>query len=284
MHLAGRIVVIFCVFLSESLAVQCVDISRLRFGLAPGAWFRGVAFFDVGRNFLDWLLNVNQFGVEEDVTFWCVHSSGQATLQQVFIDDGDWDQKLNVTLPLAIFVHGWLDHRNVGWMKYFVDDYTRLVPTNLCIVDWKRLAQNTPYLSSMSIDSVAQHTTKFLLSLISNGFRLKDTTLVGFSFGAHIVGVAGQLLDGRVARVIGLDPAGVYVTAFTKRSPKHRLDRTSGQFVQAIHTESNVLGTKINMAHQDFYPSGGEWPQPGCIVPILQTGLDFREFIEMIDR
>ena len=41
-------------------------------------------------------------------------------------------------------------------------------------------------------------------------FTLDDIHIVGFSLGAQVSGKAGETLNGQVARITGLDPAGIY--------------------------------------------------------------------------
>jgi predicted esterase len=152
------------------------------------------------------------------------------------------------------------------------------VNTNVCVVDWKRLSQNTPYIAAQSVDRVAAYTADFLKYLLARGFSYEHITMVGFSFGAHIAGITGHLLKGKVQKIIGLDPAGLFITTFSNRNKKQRLDKSSAKIVQAIHTAKYNIGTSVNVGHQDFFPSGGGTPQPGCIVPLLQSGIDFREY------
>lgn len=57
----------------------------------------------------------------------------------------------------------------------------------------------------------------------------------------------------------GLDPAGP-----GWGSNSNALNRNSARYVEAIHTDGNILGLMAAIADADFYPNGGRHPQPGC--------------------
>ena len=64
----------------------------------------------------------------------------------------------------------------------------------------------------------------------------------------------------KICRIAGLDAAG---PAFEGQDPRLRLDPTDACYVDAIHTDGDKLGIKMAVAHDDFYPNGGD-DQPGC--------------------
>ena len=70
---------------------------------------------------------------------------------------------------------------------------------------------------------------------------------------------AGPLFEGHADKTIGLNSG-------------------AGDFVDILHTDSDDLGTRRDLGHIDFYPSGGT-NQPGCILK------DFfrKERVEMWD-
>ena len=51
---------------------------------------------------------------------------------------------------------------------------------------------------------------------------------------------------------------------FGNADPEGRLDAGDAILVDAIHTDSGLLGFKEPYAHVDFYPNKGTKPQPGC--------------------
>lgn len=61
-----------------------------------------------------------------------------------------------------------------------------------------------------------------------------------------------------LAFLTGLDPAGPLWTINSDR-----LQKTDAVYVEAIHTNRDLLGTSLNVGDTDFAPNGG-YAQPGC--------------------
>lgn len=93
--------------------------------------------------------------------------------------------------------------------------------------------------------------------------------ILGHSLGAHIAGFVGSNLDGKIARITGMDPARPDFEAPHLRAPKDRLDTSDAKFVDVIHTCAGTAGFVRPLGHVDFYPNGGSFRQPGC--PIITT-------------
>lgn len=61
--------------------------------------------------------------------------------------------------------------------------------------------------------------------------------------------------------------------------PLHlRLTKHSATYVQCIHTDSDIIGTRTRCGHQDFFPNGGATPQPGCIFSPFRGGLTMSNY------
>lgn len=102
--------------------------------------------------------------------------------------------------------------------------------------------------------------------------------------GAHITGRAGKQLksEGKIANIVGLDPASVGFDFFEKDK---RLTDSDADYVQIIHTDGDKFGFANPLGHgtdletfnilctrskivlsfiaADFYPNKGA-QQPGC--------------------
>lgn len=78
--------------------------------------------------------------IEQAVTFWCGHSNS-TTLQQTLLDDPDLGSKLNLSKPIAFLTHGWLDNTTRVWFQKTVQDMIKYRDSNVCGVNWARLAQ-----------------------------------------------------------------------------------------------------------------------------------------------
>uniref|UniRef100_A0A182JEX8 Uncharacterized protein n=1 Tax=Anopheles atroparvus TaxID=41427 RepID=A0A182JEX8_ANOAO len=218
--------------------------------------------------------------VSTDVTFWCA-TTNRPEYVQAYVDDPRIAQKLDPSKPIVFLTHGWTDNVNRTWVKQTVADYIRLIGGNICAVDWSPLALVEYNLAARNTPKVGRYLGKFVQSLLPKGFSIQQVTLVGHSMGAHISGIAGAYLGGQVPNVIGLDPAG---PAFTKPIPvstDRRLDRSDGLFVQAIHTDKNIIGTTMNLGHEDYYANSGASPQPGCEFPLVNndTTKSYLQFI-----
>lgn len=86
------------------------------------------------------------------------------------------------------------------------------------------------------------------------------TSIMNFSFSAHICGLAGNYLQSnKIGKVIGLDPAG---PLFDVNAPDSRINANSAEYVECIHT-GYFLGIRAPVCQADFFVNGGSH-QPGC--------------------
>ena len=97
--------------------------------------------------------------------------------------------------------------------------------------------------------------------LMDENYIPESLTLGGFSLGAHVAGYAGNILNGTIKAIYGLDPAGPFVNG----NSAYLLNSKDAKNVQSIKT-TNWFGTNKVIAHQNFYPNGGTSPQPGCTI------------------
>lgn len=208
--------------------------------------------------------------IDQQVTFWCSNNN-QKNWIQTFVEDSDIFSKIDPEKPLAILTHGWLDNSTFSWEKEIVYDWLKYVDTNICVVDWQYLGLIEYTIAIQNTRIAGKYLSEFLKSVFkSTGIPYSKMTLCGHSMGAHVVGIAGGYIDGRIGKIIGLDPAGWGFTKPYVISSKDRLDKTDAKLVQCIHTDSSNLGTYAKLGHQDFYPNNGNSPQPGCYFPALE--------------
>ena len=95
--------------------------------------------------------------------------------------------------------------------------------------------------------------------LRASGAHPSKIHLIGFSLGAHVVGFTGNLFNGEIGRVTGLDPAG---PGFSSSRP--RLSKSAGRFVDVMHTAGLPTSILLPMGHADFYPNNLRFEMPGC--------------------
>ena len=97
--------------------------------------------------------------------------------------------------------------------------------------------------------------------MASSIFHFAFFQVIGASLGAQVAGYVGSYLDGRLARITGLDPSG---PLFHSVPRSDRLDWTDARFVDVIHTAGKWVGNDEIIGHADFFPNNGRAPQPGC--------------------
>ncbi|KAJ8983365.1 hypothetical protein NQ317_009278 [Molorchus minor] len=164
------------------------------------------------------------------------------------------DTDFNVQRQTLFIIHGWTNNYQSLVNTVVRSAVLPRLDVNVFVVDWSPIAAGN-YLSAQG------EGPDFVKSLESTyGLNLSTVTFVGYSLGAHVAGNAGAALDGRVAQIVGLDPAG---PLFFVSNTNNRLDPTDGQFVQVIHTNSGQMGISASIGDSDYFPNGGS-RQAGC--------------------
>ena len=134
---------------------------------------------------------------------------------------------------------------------------------NLFLVDWNTKNPTIFYTASViRVDIVAAAVAEFIDRLHDlNLADYKRVSLIGYSLGAHIAGIAGKKIKqgNKVKKVIGLDAAG---PVFDLKKSKDRLSPKSASYTECIHT-GYAFGIRDAICHADFYINGGA-QQPGC--------------------
>ncbi|KAG7283701.1 hypothetical protein CRUP_020474 [Coryphaenoides rupestris] len=98
--------------------------------------------------------------------------------------------------------------------------------------------------------------------------------LLGYSLGAHVAGIAGDLTQQQISRITGLDPAG---PTFEHADNQNILSPGDAQFVDVLHTNTRgspdrSIGIQRPVGHVDIYPNGGTF-QPGCDIQNTLLGI-----------
>ncbi|XP_065412254.1 lipase member H isoform X2 [Chrysemys picta bellii] len=143
---------------------------------------------------------------------------------------------LNVTKKTILIVHG---YRPTGsppiWIQKAVHLLLSVEDINIIIVDWNRGATTLLYhRASSNTKKVAEFLKTFIDKMLADGASLDSVYMIGISLGAHISGFVGQMYNGKLGRITGLDPAG---PLFNGKPPEERLDPTDAQFVDVIHSD-----------------------------------------------
>lgn len=90
------------------------------------------------------------------------------------------------------------------------------------------------------------------------------------------------MINGKIAKIVGLDPANVL---FKYSNIQGRLHETDANHVEVIHTCAGTIGMTKPIGDADFYPNGGS-SQPGCNTLNLQCrhGRSYEYYIESLER
>lgn len=103
-----------------------------------------------------------------------------------------------------VIVHGWNNNGNSPMNPLIRDHFLRTHDGNVIVCDWSQLASSSYTTAAAGAPSVGQHLGNFVGWLMrSFGGNFNNVHLVGFSLGAHIVGVAGRNTGSTVGRVTG---------------------------------------------------------------------------------
>ncbi|XP_063825708.1 pancreatic triacylglycerol lipase-like [Ostrinia nubilalis] len=167
--------------------------------------------------------------------------------------------------PLKIITHGWkssVEDRSVVLIK---DAYLETDNVNVISFDWSSIADTYYCVAAFLANFVAEIMALFLEALqLKYGVRGRDMHLIGHSLGAHVVGMAASQTSFAISRVTGLDPAAPLFEWPFLLPPSLRIDSSSADFVDIIHSCGELMGFAGPLGHEDFFPNSGMFPQPGC--------------------
>ncbi|KAL0901741.1 hypothetical protein ABMA27_006919 [Loxostege sticticalis] len=170
------------------------------------------------------------------------------------------NSNLDASKNTKFIVHGWGNSKNSRCQAVLRDAFLAAEDCNVIVVDWSKTAAGRYVRAVAGVPSAGVYLGEFLEWFVDAGFAdWSQIHLVGYSLGAHLVGTAGRRVGGRPARVTGLDAAG----PLWRFNPA-ALNKESGRYVEAIHTDGGLQGMLKPIAHADFYPNGGISYQPGC--------------------
>lgn len=128
------------------------------------------------------------------------------------------------------------------------------------------------YYARNKVPFVARMVAKQLL-LLHNDHKidLNNCIFIGFSLGAHVMGLAARMLKEVVfiPAIVALDPAK---PLFSKDRELERLCKLDAKYIEAIHTSTKRLGFQEALWDVDVYVNGGR-RQPSCYRGML--GIDW---------
>ncbi|XP_062715391.1 pancreatic triacylglycerol lipase [Aedes albopictus] len=176
----------------------------------------------------------------------------------------------NPAHPTRFTIHGWVSGEEANLHGLIRENLLALGEFNVINVDWGAGAQTINYIQARNrVGPVGEMVSRFIDLLVTEGgalacgASLDDISVTGSSLGTHCAGNAGKFQQGRINTIIGMDPAG---PLFSLGQPDI-MDRSDGHYVEAIYTNSGLLGFDLPLGHVNFYPNGGR-SQPGCGIDI----------------
>lgn len=84
-------------------------------------------------------------------------------------------------------------------------DWAHFGDSNVCIVDWSRLAvYDYATASNEHTRLVANFVTEFMFFLYQKGMKIEESSIAGHSLGAWIAGFIGASYGGRLNAIYGI--------------------------------------------------------------------------------
>lgn len=82
--------------------------------------------------------------------------------------------------------------------------WAKVSDSNVCVVDWSRLANYDYALAAMRHTKiVADAVVNFMKFLTQHGMNVKQVSIAGHSLGAHIAGYIGESFRGDIHTIYG---------------------------------------------------------------------------------
>jgi hypothetical protein len=194
----------------------------------------------------------------------------------------------NPARPTRILTHGFLEDDGADINTATSAELLNYYDFNVIFVDWSEGSRTINYIAASGrVEGVGSVIARQIDFMHLNGLLdFNRLTVVGFSLGAHIAGHTGKnVRRGRIATILGLDPAG---PLFSTRRPDGRLDRGDGTYVEAIHTNGPTvvllgLGIGSTIGHADYFVNGGS-SQSGCLTNTCSHSRAVEFYVESIIR
>uniref|UniRef100_A0A4W5QHJ8 Lipoprotein lipase n=1 Tax=Hucho hucho TaxID=62062 RepID=A0A4W5QHJ8_9TELE len=112
----------------------------------------------------------------------------------------------NISLPTFAIIHGWsVAGLFESWIHKLIAALFERVPNaNVIVVDWLDRAQHHYHNSAANTKLVGEDVARLINWLeVDLKYNLMNLHLLGYSLGAHVAGVAGNLTNNKVNRITG---------------------------------------------------------------------------------
>lgn len=165
--------------------------------------------------------------------------------------------------PCVVIVHGMNETVDTPWIAIIAERLSNLdVDMNIIAMDWSRFSKSgsdsrlslitLPMNTAQKIPFVVENTNEYLFGDENLNLAPEKTHLIGFSHGAHIVGLLGTLQSGKVKRITILDPSTSKVHWGTKNRFGEGWSSDSARFIDMYRT-SGWAGSGKARGYKVFY-------------------------------
>lgn len=105
-----------------------------------------------------------------------------------------------------------------GWMNNTAINWASFSNSNVCAVDWSRLA-NYAYSICVKrhVQMVANALIRFIAFLMRIGMNIRAVTIAGHSLGAQIASFVGKFFDGIIAAIYGIFSSMIFLLSSCDR-------------------------------------------------------------------
>jgi lipoprotein lipase len=169
----------------------------------------------------------------------------------------------------VIFITGWLTDLTQPvflTIRTMRDAYMARGKTNFIVLDSAGYLNTLYSWAAFNTEAIGDEFGKSIAKMTKN-YSYDKIHVIGHSLGSHISSSTGQSFyreTGKLLkRITGLDPAN---PCFNEGESLSGLQRGDAEFVDVIHTNSDVLGKREPIGDVDFYPNGVVSTQPGCVL------------------
>lgn len=157
-----------------------------------------------------------------------VHNTGN-------LDTSDFD----ATKPTKIIIHGFSEIGALGeWVGHLRDAYLTSSESNVIVADFSTFETFLLFWTNLPVFASKRIADLITFLELTKGVSKSDFHLIARSFGTHVAGVTGRMLQGKLGRITGLEPEP---RLYGSVLPDYRLMSTDAQFVDV----SNVPYEKI---------------------------------------
>lgn len=154
------------------------------------------------------------FNPETDVPLLLFTRSNPTTPQFLTLNPGTVAaSNFNPNHNTKFLIHGWNSNGQDGFNVQATAAYLARGDFNVICVDWALGAGTPNYITAVNrVSLVGAWLARFIDVLHTGGHPFSHINVIGFSLGAHVAGISGKFVNGRIPTIIGLDPAGLFFT------------------------------------------------------------------------